>query len=324
MAHFDVFNGDADGICALHQLRLAQPLEASLVTGIKRDVALLGRVDAKDGDSVTVLDISLDKNRAALLALLEREVQIDYFDHHYAGAIPENPKLHAVIDPSPDVCASILVDRHLGGKYRVWAVVGAFGDNLGATARRLAASLDLRPERIAALQMLGEGLNYNAYGDTEADLLVQPAALYAILHRYSDPFAFMDSEPLVHVLAEGQRKDMELALAAAPEYSPAGGQVYILPDTAWSRRVRGVFANRLVVKNPKLAFAVLTPNDRGGYAVSVRAPARASRNAQELCRLFPTGGGRVGAAGINHLPRERVPDFLREFERAFDPALRSG
>ena len=25
MAQFDVFNGDADGICALQQLRLAQP-----------------------------------------------------------------------------------------------------------------------------------------------------------------------------------------------------------------------------------------------------------------------------------------------------------
>jgi len=36
MAYYDVFNGDADGICALHQLRLAEPREATLVTGVKR------------------------------------------------------------------------------------------------------------------------------------------------------------------------------------------------------------------------------------------------------------------------------------------------
>ncbi|HTN65634.1 MAG TPA: acetyltransferase, partial [Burkholderiaceae bacterium] len=35
MKHFDVFNGDADGLCALHQLRLAAPLDAVLITGIK-------------------------------------------------------------------------------------------------------------------------------------------------------------------------------------------------------------------------------------------------------------------------------------------------
>ncbi|MCE2831577.1 MAG: acetyltransferase, partial [Oxalobacteraceae bacterium] len=33
MAFFDVFNGDADGICALHQVRLHCPRDAVLVTG---------------------------------------------------------------------------------------------------------------------------------------------------------------------------------------------------------------------------------------------------------------------------------------------------
>jgi hypothetical protein len=41
---YDVFNGDADGICALHQLRLANPRDAVLLTGVKRDIALLQRV----------------------------------------------------------------------------------------------------------------------------------------------------------------------------------------------------------------------------------------------------------------------------------------
>lgn len=78
MAHFDVFNGDADGLCALHQLRLAAPCDAALVTGIKRDIALLERVDAQADDAVTVLDVSIDVNRSALLALLERGVSVQY------------------------------------------------------------------------------------------------------------------------------------------------------------------------------------------------------------------------------------------------------
>ena len=46
---FDVFNGDADGLCALHQLRLAEPADSELVTGPKRDISLLKRVNAAAG-----------------------------------------------------------------------------------------------------------------------------------------------------------------------------------------------------------------------------------------------------------------------------------
>ena len=70
MTRFYAFNGDADGLCALQQLRLVEAGEATLVTGVKRDITLLERVDAQAGDEVTVLDISLDRNRAALLRLL--------------------------------------------------------------------------------------------------------------------------------------------------------------------------------------------------------------------------------------------------------------
>ncbi|MGJ8687531.1 MAG: DHH family phosphoesterase, partial [Spongiibacteraceae bacterium] len=55
MAHIDVFNGDADGICALLQLRLAAPLDSELVTGVKRDISLLDRVAAGADDQLTVL-----------------------------------------------------------------------------------------------------------------------------------------------------------------------------------------------------------------------------------------------------------------------------
>ena len=108
---FDVFNGDADGICALHQLRLEQPAQATLITGRKREIALLERVQAEAGDRVTVLDISLARNRAALDALLLKGVSVDYFDHHQAGELPVQPGLHAISDTTPDVCTGMLVDR---------------------------------------------------------------------------------------------------------------------------------------------------------------------------------------------------------------------
>ena len=57
----DVFNGDADGICALLQLRLQQPRESLRITGVKRDIALLERVNASSGDHVTVLGYLVGK-----------------------------------------------------------------------------------------------------------------------------------------------------------------------------------------------------------------------------------------------------------------------
>ena len=82
MTNYDVFNGDTDGIFAWHQLRLAHPREAKIVTGVKRDVNLVSRVDAADGDLVTIMDVSHAKNRKDVKRLLEAGAIIEYFDHH--------------------------------------------------------------------------------------------------------------------------------------------------------------------------------------------------------------------------------------------------
>lgn len=156
MTHYDVFNGDADGLCALHQLRLEYPLDSVLVTGAKRDVALLGRVPAQPGDAVTVLDVSVASNRTALMALLERGVAVQYFDHHFAGELPAHAGLRAVIDTSPQLCTGILVDRYLQGRRRIWAVVAAFGDNLKPAAHALASSLDWTSARSPRCATLGK------------------------------------------------------------------------------------------------------------------------------------------------------------------------
>ncbi|MDR6203940.1 acetyltransferase [Paraburkholderia graminis] len=317
MRHFDVFNGDADGICALHQLRLAKPLRSSLVTGVKRDVQLLARVPVRSGISATVLDISLDVNRAALLALLAHGVEVEYFDHHYCGQIPEHPNLKAHIDAAPEICTSMLVDRHVRGEHRLWAIAGAYGDNLARAARTLAESRALTFEQGERLRELGELLNYNAYGDTEADLVIRPARLYELLRPYTDPFDFIVHEPIVRVLCDARRRDMELALKLAPQTDVASGAVYVLPDEPWARRVRGAFGNFLAASFPDRAHAVLSQRAQRDYTVSVRAPLANPYGAVDLCRRFLSGGGRAAAAGIGRLPRDRLTDFTLAFKEAF-------
>ena len=317
MTHFDIFNGDADGICALLQLRLAAPIDSILVTGAKRDVALLDRVAGAPGDSATVLDISLAVNRAALQRLLERGVAIQYFDHHYAGEIPVHPGLEAHIDPDPSVCTGILVDRHLGGRHRVWAVAAALGDNLTAAARALASSLALTAQQVAALRDLGDCLTYNAYGVGVDDAIVHPAELFRVLLRHGDPFRFMATDAAFVAIDDARRGDLDLARRTRPAQALPRARVYVLPDAAWARRVRGIFGNELANAEPGLAHAVVTATAGGGFAVSVRAPLANATGADALCRRFPGGGGRAAAAGIDELPPERLDEFVQALGEAF-------
>ena len=319
MRYYDVFNGDADGICALRQLRLADPVEATLVTGLKRDIAILDSVRAGAGDVVTVLDISLDRNRAPLEALLDRGAVVRYFDHHYAGEIPRHPRLLSVIDESGASCTSALVDRYLGGRFRAWAVVGAFGDDLGELAENLARPLGLDAVRLEALRELGQSMNYSAYGETEADVLVLAVDLYGIVSRYADPFELAAREALIGRLGEERRADLERALATKPLRDTPAADAWMLPDAPWARRVGGTFANRLARSARHRAHAVLTPRAGGGYVVSVRSPHASRTTAVDFCRRFATGGGRAQAAGIDRLEDRRLGEFLDAFCAAWPP-----
>ena len=314
MSHFDVFNGDADGLCALHQLRLAEPLDGQLITGVKRDVCLLSRVAARAGDSVAAFDVSLAQNRADLERLLAQGVSVRYFDHHYAGDIPEHPLLELHIDTGAGVCTSTIVDRVLNGRFRAWAVVAAFGDNLQHTACQLAGLLAMPDATLDRLRALGECLNYNSYGESEADLHYAPAALYRAMAPFPDPLVFLAERPEFACLRAGMQGDMDLARQLRATLTWPGGDAYILPDAAWSRRVAGSFANLLTVESLGAAHAVLTPRSAGGYAVSVRLPAGAAMTADQFCREFPSGGGRALAAGVNELPAPELEGFLVRFQ----------
>lgn len=313
LRRIDVFNGDADGLCALRQLRLAEPVDTLLVTGVKRDLSLLERVAADRGDRVTVLDLSLERNRAALLGLLERGVQVLYFDHHDAGEIPSHPNLQAVIDPSRGLCTSILVDRHLGGRCTAWAVAGAFGDGQDRAALELGARLALSAPELETLRELGRDLNYNAYGETEADLLIAPAQLFRRMCEFEDPLRFAASGGIVPQLHACRLADLDAAGRIEAYRSTGGAEVFVLPDASWSRRVNGVFANQRAALHPRRAVAVLVPRRGGNLMVSVRVPEDAGLSADEFCRAFPGGGGRRGAAGIDRLAPAELESFVRRF-----------
>ena len=317
MAYIDVFNGDADGICALHQLRLAEPVESTLVTGVKRDISLLTRVDAGEEDDITVLDISLDKNREGLVRLLENGARIQYFDHHYPGEVPKFENLSTSIDPSPDVCTALLVDKFLDRQYRLWAVTAAFGDNLDSSARNAAQPLNLDETQLMQLRELGIYLNYNAYGASVEDLYFPPDQLFRRLQPYQNPFDFISEAETFSRLQAGYAEDMLKTNATKPELEQDNYALYILPAAAWARRVSGVFGNKLTQKFRNRAHAILTALPDGGYVVSVRAPLTNRTGADELCRAFPTGGGRKAAAGINNLPEELFDEFVAKFKAKY-------
>lgn len=314
----DVFNGDADGICALVQLRLAEPAQAQLVTGVKRNIQLLEHLSVQKNDQVTVLDISLKKNHAALVRILQQGVTVFYVDHHESGDIPQHPNLKAIINTAANTCTSLLVDQHLGGKYRAWAVTAAFGDNLIDSAELAAHTLSLSVNQLKQLKDLGICINYNGYGSSISDLHFAPDVLYRELAPYASPFDFIaDNSIIYEQLLAGYADDMDKARRIKAEYQTDAIGVYILPDEAWARRISGVFGNELANQNPASAHAVLSYNAQGGYQISVRAPLASNTGADELCSLFATGGGRKSAAGINHLPLNELPTFIAAFAQKY-------
>ena len=309
MRFYDIFNGDADGLCGLQQLRLAAPRDAELVTGTKRDTALLARIDPVAGDMVTVLDVSVDANGPALKQALSAGASVTWFDHHHCDALPATPNFHGHFDFAPGICTSLIVDRHLGGRYRAWAVVGAFGDNLSQSAGDAAATLDLDAASIAVLRSLGECLNYNAYGERVEDLMFHPAALRRRMQPYADPLRFAAEDDSFPRLEQMRARDMSQALAVAPSLDTPTATAVILPDMPWSRRVGGTLANHLARAGPDGLHAVLVPA-HDGFTVSLRASHRHASGAHAIAREFG-GGGRAAAAGINAMPGAEIPRLLR-------------
>jgi hypothetical protein len=200
----------------------------------------------------------------------------------------------------------------------MWAVVAAFGDNLVNSAVAAAQPLGLDHTELARLHELGDCLNYNAYGESVEDLHYHPADLYHAIAPYRDPRHFIFDEPVFNVLKAAYAEDLYRADELAPQDADEAVSIHVLPDAAWSRRVNGIFGNRLAQANPKRAHAVLVSRP-GGYSVSVRSPLDRPHGAAALCEQFASGGGREAAGGINLLPQSELERFVRSFRQAYSP-----
>ncbi|BBL90169.1 acetyltransferase [Vibrio rotiferianus] len=313
--NYDIFNGDADGIIALLQLRLADPIDAELVTGVKRDIKLVEKVEVQAGDELTVLDISMEKNMAGLEQALAQGAHVFYADHHKAGEIPQHGNLDAHIDLDANICTALIVDQLLDGRFHLWAITAAYGDNLIARADALADKVGLSAEQKAQLKELGTLINYNGYGSKVDDLHFHPADLYQALKQYVSPFdVIADKASPYYQLQSAYQQDMDAALAIPATHESAKLKLFELPNNAASRRISGVYGNWLANQNPDSAHAVLTENTDGTYTVSLRAPLNNKQGAVAVCGQFPTGGGREAAAGINALSKCDVSAFIDAVE----------
>jgi hypothetical protein len=309
--HYDVFNGDADGIIALLQLRLNQPKKSTLITGVKRDISLLERVPLTQTESVTVLDISMEKNAQALDGLLANRIPVFYVDHHRSGAIPQSEYLTELINTDPNICTSLLVNRYLDGQFAHWAIVAAFGDNMNTAAEQLAKICGLSVTQQQKLKALGIYINYNGYGRSIDDLHFSPIELYNQLLDYPEPLTLINQTGSVYQqLEQGYLADMAQAKSAEVLADNDVCKVLLLPDQAWARRVSGVFGNELANQAPDKAHAVFTENQDSSFLVSLRAPLNNKQGAGDICSQFITGGGRAAAAGINALPKDMVEHFI--------------
>ncbi len=313
--NYDIFNGDADGIIALLQLRLANPIESELVTGVKRDIQLLKKISPKQGDHLTILDISMEKNSSELSAALAEGANIIYFDHHRSGDIPNDSQLEAHIDLDPNICTALLVDKKLNGQFHHWAITAAYGDNLIARADELAKLAGLTEQQAELLKEFGTLINYNGYGAEVSDLHYHPAELYQALLVYSSPFEAIDDEASpFYKLRDAYKEDMQNALAVKPSHQSEHLSVYELPQQLWAKRISGVYGNLLANQNPDSAHAVLTVNSDKSFTVSLRAPLNNKQGAGDICSQFVSGGGRAAAAGVNALPKSQVADFIEAVE----------
>lgn len=318
---YDLFNGDADGICSLIQLRLADPRDSELVTGIKRNIKLFDQVKPESGDRITALDISMEKNQAGLSSALEAGASVFYADHHRSGDIPEHPNLTAHINLSADTCTSVIVDGHLQGRYREWAIVGAFGDNMLKTANVLCETLStpaLTSEQIKTLRDLGVLMNYNGYGASIDDLFYHPSELYRLASRFESPLEFVRAKPEVfRELSRGFESDMSQGLGISPLKCSDQAAMILLPDEPWARRISGVLGNELANQYPDRAHAILTEREeqvdgKPTYQVSIRAPKNNLTGADTIAMKFG-GGGRKGAAGIDRLLHAEIEALWAEF-----------
>ncbi|WP_342616798.1 hypothetical protein [Rhodoferax sp. GW822-FHT02A01] len=273
---YDLFNGDADGIYALHQLRMAQACDSQWLTCVKRNIALYQKLPTNVALSVTALDISFARNEVGLRQVLGFGGRLRYFDHHAEEKRFAHPRLECYID-----CTR---------------------DNLPAQAVRLARNSGCSAGNRSARDQLGRLRNYNAYRVTTTELHIHPVDQCRSVHRFEDPQDFFARSSEFGHLREGFAEDHQLPNALAPFAQTVLADVYVLPDTGWTRLLSGTLANQLTSTDSSKSFAVLPPCSSDTYVVSIRTSAASRARTDLFCHCYAGGGGRHAAGGIDHTP----------------------
>ena len=278
------YNGDADGICSMVQWGLVYGIEGHRVTGVKRDIELLERVNPNPDDEIIVMDISLARNHARAVELSTQGFDITWFDHHLAGEPIDG--ITTNIDTSANVCTAVIVEKFLGLESD-WAQVALHGDGLSVHSSK--------PE----FKELGELLNYNGYGADLSDLHFHPDELLLLCLQAKTPQNFMDTQAFM-TLKNGFESDLSNAINIEPRIG-----YYLLPNESWARRVVGVMAHRI---NESGDGPHVIAIDKGE---TLQVSIRGSEGIGELCKMFG-GGGRATAGGIDALPKNEITALMKE------------
>ena len=278
------YNGDADGICSMVQWGLVYGIEGHRVTGVKRDIELLERVNPTPDDEIIVMDISLARNHARAVELSSQGFDITWFDHHLAGEPIDG--ITTNIDTSANVCTARIVEKFLGVESD-WAQVALHGDGLSVHSSK--------PE----FKELGELLNYNGYGADLSDLHFHPDDLLLLCLQAKTPQNFMDTQAFM-TLKNGFESDLSNA-----KNIELNNGYYLLPNEAWARRVVGVMAHRI---NESGDGPHVIAIDKGE---TLQVSIRGIEGIGELCKMFG-GGGRATAGGIDALPKSEITALMKE------------
>ena len=278
------YNGDADGICSMVQWGLVYGIEGHRVTGVKRDIELLERVNPNPDDEIIVMDISLARNHARAVELSSQGFDITWFDHHLAGEPIDG--ITTNVDTSANVCTARIVEKFLGVESD-WAQVALHGDGLSVHSNK--------PE----FKELGELLNYNGYGADLSDLHFHPDDLLLLCLQAKTPQNFMETQAFM-TLKNGFESDLSNA-----KNIELNNGYYLLPNEAWARRVVGVMAHRI---NESGDGPHVIAIDKGE---TLQVSIRGIEGIGELCKMFG-GGGRATAGGIDALPKSEITALMKE------------
>ncbi|WP_375326304.1 hypothetical protein [Candidatus Tisiphia endosymbiont of Nemotelus uliginosus] len=311
------FNGDADGIAAVVQFIHSGFIIDNFFTGHKRDQTLLRHGETLWNAKILACDIELAKNMDSVKKMLDNKCEMCWFDHHGNGEeklLLEYPNFTSNIDIAANTNTALIVYKLLNKPELLkWAIVGLFGDNIDGAALHYCQCLNLSQEEISILTNIGKLINYNSYGESFNDLIIDPIAILHKAKEFKDPITFFQQTDIGERLAQCAREDLKLGLSYCEENSQEN-YIILLPNLPWARRVYGTLGNYLVKQYKTKPVAILVDIGADHYLVSVRAPLDQPTGAGDLCRLFPSGGGRAGAGGINKLYKNSLEQFLESFQ----------